>query len=68
MWKESGLQKDNAAQDEASSGEWAATERCIEQSVTGSGFAVALKIDDQSSSNAFSIKGFQLEFTPGGRR
>jgi len=40
----------------------------IRQSVEGSGFAVALKIDDQSSSNAFSIKGFQLEFTPGGRR
>ncbi len=40
----------------------------IRQSVEGSGFAVALKIDDQNSSNAFSIKGFQLEFTPGGRR
>ena len=40
----------------------------VRQSVEGSGFAVALKIDDQSSSNAFSIKGFQLEFTPGGRR
>jgi len=40
----------------------------IRQSVEGSGFAVALKIDDQSSSDAFSIKGFQLEFTPGGRR
>ena len=40
----------------------------IRQSIEGSGFAVALKIDDKSSSNAFSIKGFQLEFTPGGRR
>jgi len=40
----------------------------IRQSVEGSGFAVALKIDDQSSSDSFSIKGFQLEFTPGGRR
>ena len=40
----------------------------IRQSVEGSGFAVALKIDDQNSSDAFSVKGFQLEFTPGGRR
>ena len=40
----------------------------IRQSVEGSGFSVALKIDDQNSSDAFSIKGFQLEFTPGGRR
>lgn len=40
----------------------------IRQSVEGSGFAVAIKIDDKSSTDAFSVKGFQLEFTPGGRR
>ena len=44
------------------------TQPLVRQPVEGSGFAVALKIDDQSSSDAFSIIGFQLEFTPGGRR
>ena len=38
------------------------------QAVEGSGFAVALKITDTSSNIPFSIKGFELEFTPGGRR
>ena len=37
------------------------------QTVEGSGFAVAIKITDTSSNIPFSIKGFQLEFTPGGR-
>jgi len=40
----------------------------IRQSVEGSGFAVALKIDDTDGADVISIKGFQLEFTPGGRR
>jgi len=40
----------------------------IRQTVEGSGFAVALKIDDTNQADAFSVKGFQLEFTPGGRR
>ena len=40
----------------------------IRQTVEGSGFAVALKIDDRNSADSFSVKGFQLEFTPGGRR
>jgi hypothetical protein len=40
----------------------------IRQTVEGSGFAVALKIDDRNQADAFSVKGFQLEFTPGGRR
>ncbi len=30
--------------------------------------AVHYMIDDQNSADAFSVKGFQLEFTPGGRR
>ena len=38
------------------------------QAVEGSGFAVALKITDTSNNIPFSIKGFELEFTPGGRR
>jgi len=38
------------------------------ESVEGSGFAVALKITDTSTNAPFAIKGFQLEFTPGGRR
>lgn len=40
----------------------------IRQSIEGSGFAVAIKIDDIASADVISIKGFQLEFTPGGRR
>ena len=38
------------------------------QAVEGSGFAVALKITDTSNNIPFSIKGFEFEFTPGGRR
>lgn len=38
------------------------------QTVEGSGFAVAIKITDTSTNIPFAIKGFQLEFTPGGRR
>ena len=40
----------------------------LRQSIEGSGFAVALQIDDQNSADSFSVKGFQLESTPGGRR
>lgn len=38
------------------------------ESVEGSGFAVALKITDTSTNAPFAIKGFQIEYTPGGRR
>jgi hypothetical protein len=38
------------------------------QAVEGSGFAIALKVTDTSSNNPFSLRGFELEFTPGGRR
>ena len=38
------------------------------KSVEGSGFAVALKITDTSTNNPWTLKGFQMEFTPGGRR
>ena len=38
------------------------------QTIEGSGFAVAIKITDTSSNLPWSINGFELEFTPGGRR
>ena len=38
------------------------------KSVEGSGFAVAVKITDTSNNIPWSIRGFQLEFVPGGRR
>ena len=37
-------------------------------SVEGSGFAVAVKITDTSTNQPWAIRGFQLEFVPGGRR
>jgi len=38
------------------------------KSVEGSGFAIAVKITDTSTNLPWSIRGFQLEFVPGGRR
>jgi len=38
------------------------------KSVEGSGFAVAVKITDTSTKIPWAIRGFQLEFVPGGRR
>ena len=38
------------------------------EAVEGSGFAVALKVTDTSTNNPFTLKGFELEFTPGGRK
>ena len=38
------------------------------ETIEGSGFAVALKITDTSSNLPWSIKGFEFEFIPGGRR
>lgn len=40
----------------------------IRQSVEGGGFTVGVRVDDSSGLAPFSIKGYQLEFTPGGRR
>jgi len=39
----------------------------IRQSVEGSGFAVAIKFDESGGSDSFTLNGFQLEFTAGGR-
>ncbi len=38
------------------------------KSVEGSGFVVAFKFEDESTKKALSLKGFELEFIPGGRR
>ena len=37
------------------------------QSVEGSGFAIALKVNEDAGSSPFVLNGFQLEFTAGGR-
>ena len=39
----------------------------IRKSVEGSGFAAAVHIIDSSSKKPYSIRGFQFEYTPGGR-
>lgn len=40
----------------------------LRQPVEGSGFAIAIKIEDQSNTDPYTLKGFQLEFTQGARR
>ena len=40
----------------------------VRQSVEGGGFTVAVRLDDAAGAAPISIKGYQLEFTPGGRR
>ena len=40
----------------------------IRQPVVGSGFSVALRINDGGESAPYSLKGFQLEYTLGARR
>jgi len=37
------------------------------QSIEGSGFAVAIKMNEDAGSSPFVLNGFQLEFTAGGR-
>ena len=39
----------------------------IRQSVEGSGFAVAIKFDESGGSAPFTLNGFQIEYTAGGR-
>jgi hypothetical protein len=38
------------------------------QPIEGSGFAVALRVNDRGTSAPYSLKGFQLEFDAGARR
>ena len=40
----------------------------VRQPVEGSGFTIALKVDDNGESPPYSLKGFQLEYQLGGRR
>jgi hypothetical protein len=40
----------------------------VRQSVEGSGFTVALKVDDGGETAPYSLKGFQLEYQLGARR
>tara|TARA_R110000782_G_scaffold106381_1_gene194614 strand:- start:214 stop:552 length:339 start_codon:yes stop_codon:yes gene_type:complete len=40
----------------------------IRQAVEGSGFAVALRVNDGGTTAPYSIKGFQLEYQLGARR
>ena len=44
------------------------SEPLIRQSVEGSGFAVALRVNDNASTAPYSLKGFQLEYQLGARR
>ena len=37
-------------------------------SVEGSGFVVAFKLEDKSTKQALSLRGFELEYVNGGRR
>ena len=39
----------------------------VRQSVEGSGFTVVVKVEDNSGEPAITLKGFELEFTPGAR-
>lgn len=40
----------------------------VRQSIEGGGFTVAVRLDDNQGAAPISLKGYQLEFTPGGRR
>ena len=40
----------------------------VRQPIEGSGFAVALRVNDRGASAPYSLKGFQLEFDVGARR
>jgi hypothetical protein len=40
----------------------------LRQPVEGSGFTIALKVDDDGVSSPYSLKGFQLEYQVGARR
>ena len=44
------------------------TQPLVRQSVEGSGFTVALRVDDGGETAPYSLKGFQLEYQVGARR
>jgi len=45
-----------------------ASQPLVRQSVEGSGFAVALRVEDDGQTAPYSLKGFQLEYQLGARR
>jgi hypothetical protein len=45
-----------------------ASQPLVRQAVEGSGFAVALRVNDGGSTAPYSLKGFQLEYQIGARR
>jgi len=45
-----------------------ASQPLVRQPVEGSGFAVALRVNDGGSTDPYSLKGFQLEYQLGARR
>ena len=45
-----------------------ASQPLVRQSVEGSGFAVALRVNDGGVTSPYSLKGFQLEYQLGARR
>lgn len=40
----------------------------VRQTIEGGGFTVGVRVDDNAGLAPFSLKAYQLEFTPGGRR
>ena len=44
------------------------TQPLVRQSVEGSGFAVALRVNDSGTTAPYSLKGFGLEYQVGARR
>ena len=53
----------------ASSGTYGgAAQPLVRQPVEGSGFAVALRVNDGGTTAPYSLKGFQLEYQLGARR
>ena len=47
---------------------WSASEPLFRQSVEGSGFTVALRVNDNGTTAPYSLKGFQMEYQVGARR
>ena len=45
-----------------------ASQPLVRQAVEGSGFAVALRVNDGGTTAPYSLKGFQLEYQLGARR
>ena len=44
------------------------SEPLLRQSVEGSGFTVALRVDDNGTTAPYALRGFQMEYQTGARR